>query len=635
MTRTDETTILIVEDEGIVANDIRAMLDEMGYSTCGIAASSDEARAIIANKRPDLVLMDIRIKGTIDGIATAELLRAESDIPVVYLTAHADEATLARAKVTEPYGYLIKPVHTAELRSAVEIALHRYALESRVREREKWFSTTVNSLTDGVATVDLEGRIIFLNPAAEALTGFSSEQARGKDIEALLEFVDSSTTVREVISHRRSMGDREMRLRHQRTGEYRSVVETAAPVLDGSQLLGGVVVLRDVTESHELKQQLEAADRLASLGTMAAGVAHEINNPLAAVVSNAEVLSSQVETLSQLEHQVAPEQWALLKENIGDTKEALHRIARIVSDLRTFARHRDSGTAAIDLAECATWAIRATASEFRHRAPVSMDLDAIPFVRADRTRLEQVLVNLLVNAAQAISPGRFEENEVRVSGKELPDGFVRLRVSDTGSGIPKSDINRIFEPFFTTKDVGEGSGLGLSICQGIITSFGGSISVESQLGSGTTVTVLLPVAQVQEEPAPPPVTTECRSAKVLLVDDDDLVPRAVRRVLDSHRLVCVSGGSDALAVLARDTDFDVILSDLMMPGMTGKAFYEALQEQFPRLVPRVVFLTGGATSTQFEDFLMHVPNQCVEKPFEGSTLKAAIARLLNGSTGAN
>src|ERR1043165_1408870 len=167
-------SVLIVEDERIFAEDLQDSLTELGYDAFAIASSADEAVEQIAERCPDIVLMDIRIKGALDGIETAALLRKQFDVPVIYLSANTDRATLMRANTTQPYGYLLKPVKEAELLSALEVSLHRHAVERRLRQRERWFSTTLRSIADAVVTVDLGGTVTFMNPAAERLSGISA-----------------------------------------------------------------------------------------------------------------------------------------------------------------------------------------------------------------------------------------------------------------------------------------------------------------------------------------------------------------------------------------------------------------------------------------------------------------------------
>jgi len=295
--------ILIVEDERIVATDIQQTLLDLGYDAFAIASSAEEAISYASQRCPDLVLMDIRINGEHDGIEAAEMLRSRFHVPIVYLTANADAGTIERAKKTEPYGYLKKPVRSADLRSVVEVSLYKHEAEKRLRESEHWFSTTLHSIADAVITVDVLGNVTFMNPAAEALTGTHAEAACGKPIADALHLIDEHAAGREPpaltsLREGRSIAREEGNLLNLSTGEVRVVNHSAARVTDESnQTLGAVMVFGDITEQKKLQKQLELTDRLASLGTMAAGVAHEINNPLAIVVTNARFLMEELSDL--------------------------------------------------------------------------------------------------------------------------------------------------------------------------------------------------------------------------------------------------------------------------------------------------------------------------------------------------
>ena len=331
------TRVLVVEDERIVARDLQEMLLEMGYDPYAVAASADEAIARAAERALDLALLDIRIRGSRDGITLAGLLREQFGVPVVFLTAHADDATLDRAKRTEPYGYLVKPVKAAELRSAIEIALFRHAMEKRLRESERWFATTLHSIADAVVTVDLAGNVRFMNAAAEALTGVSRADALGRPAREVVRVVappEAAAPLERALDARAPISLREATLATA-AGPERVIADSVAPVVDRDEMLGAVMVFRDITEHKQLQRQLEVADRLASLGTMAAGVAHEVNNPLSVVIANATYVQSELERLAS----ERPDDGALAEAISAqdDLARAASRIARIVGELRAFA----------------------------------------------------------------------------------------------------------------------------------------------------------------------------------------------------------------------------------------------------------------------------------------------------------
>ena len=624
--------VLVVENERIVAKDLQQMLVGMGYDAFAIASSSAAALKWASERCPDVVLMDIRINGPLDGVETAGLLRDRFGVPVVYLTAHADETTLERAKQTEPYGYLMKPVRPAELRSAIEISIYRHQMTRRLRERERWFSTTLRSIADAVITVDLAGLVTFMNPAAETLTGVTADFALGRPAREIVRLLDPNqptSPLDEALARREVVIVEEAPIAHA-TSEGRIISDSASPVVDGGELLGAVMVFRDITRQKLLQKQLELSDRLASLGTMAAGVAHEINNPLASIAGNAAYVLDELRSLQRV-GVGDPEKLAEAIRAQVDLESSTARIAKIVSSLRVFSRPvAQVAVGEADVGLSVEWAVRATAHEFRYRATVVATVGAsLPRAKIDDTRLGQVLVNLLVNAAHAIDPGHLERNWVSVEAQSEGDTIV-VEVRDTGVGMTEEVSKHIFEPFFTTKPVGLGTGLGLAICHGIVASLGGRLEAESEEGKGTLVRVVLPAATMHAHLPTPEVETsaETRIGRILAIDDEPLLLRAIKRTLREHDVVCVDDARQAIALIAKGEQFDLIITDMLMPHMTGKEMYERLLLDYPASARKVLFMTGGAIGEDGDAFLSAVPNESVNKPVLGAALRDLVQRVL-------
>ncbi len=645
-------SILIVEDERIVAQDLQQSLGEMGYDAYAIASSAEEAMLRAGERRPDVVLMDIRIKGSRDGVETASMMRERFGVPVIYLTAHADDATIARAKHTEPYGYLVKPVKSSELRSVIEVSIFRHAADRRVREQERWLSTTLRSIADAVITVDVAGNVSFMNACAEQLLGVALDDARGRPAREVLKLVStpasSMTPLDEALWSRSAVYLSEGTL--DRPGERLIISDSAAPVMDYDELLGAVMIFRDVTAERDLRRRLEFADRLASLGTMAAGVAHEINNPLAVIAANSQSLTREMSQWLEAAAANTPasdsqsraverrliqppmvEQWIGVHAEI---QAAVSRIERIVGDLKVFSRAPELGGAHADVNAALDWAARATSHELHHRGRLVLDIPRMPLVAIDQSRLEQVLVNLLVNAALALPSGHAENNEVRVSTRVLPDGRVELAVADTGAGMEPETLAHIFEPFFTTRPRGVGTGLGLSTCHGIVQAAGGTIDVESKLGAGSVFRIRLPVAALDAVPscAPTalPLGVTARRARVLVVDDDALGLRAMQRLLGSdHDVSGTRSAREALELLEEGARFDIVLSDLVMPDMGGRELYLEMCRRYPEQASRLVFVTGGAVDDELWTFLQGLTNRPLEKPVSIPELQALILDFRN------
>ena len=371
------------------------------------------------------------------------------------------------------------------------------------------------------------------------------------------------------------------------------------------------------------RDKLVQSEKLASIGQLAAGVAHEINNPLTAVVAGLELAS--ILMTDPLPN--AAEIQALLQE----VSEGVGRVRAIVQDLRLFSRADDDPQSPIRLRPIIESTLRMAQNEIRHRARLRTSYEPAPLVKANESRLGQVFLNLIMNAAQAIPEGHAEDNELRVSLSTTHEGEALLEITDTGVGMSPEVQRRIFEPFFTTKPAGIGTGLGLAICLRIINNFQGRIEVQSAVGEGTSFRVYLPSAP--ETPAvvkPVPVpTTPQRRAKILVIDDEVSIGTAIRRLLSNeHEVSYLSSGREALAKALDGERFEVILCDLMMAEMNGVEYFTELQRLLPAQADRVIFMTGGAFTPQTRSFLAKLGNPHLEKPFDSLALRALVNRKL-------
>jgi two-component system NtrC family sensor kinase len=376
---------------------------------------------------------------------------------------------------------------------------------------------------------------------------------------------------------------------------------------------------REVVEAREV---LLRAERLSALGRLSASVGHEINNPLSYVVGNLEYATAELER--------GPISSEVLSA-LGDAREGAERIRRIVRELRVFGKgspqpHRELTSPS----EALESALKLAGNELRCRARLSRELQTVPNVLADPTQLTQVFVNLLLNAAQAIPDEQSgtANSVITVRSRLQTDGRVAIEVRDTGRGISETDQKRLFEPFFTTKPLDQGTGLGLFVSLGIISSFQGEIEVESQLGAGTTVRVLLPVAKTSTAPrqvsSRPPLVA--RDRRLLLVDDDVLVARSIVRLLNEHEVEVVTSGKAALRrLLEHGPAFDLIFCDLMMPDMTGMDLFEEIERSRPLLAERFVFISGGGVTDRCRQFIENHHERVLSKPIDRRAIKRVLA----------
>ena len=384
-------------------------------------------------------------------------------------------------------------------------------------------------------------------------------------------------------------------------------------------------------ETLELQSQLILADRLVSVGTLAAGAAHEINNPLTYVIANLEFAARLVGQPLPADINAAAESRARLRRALAYAREGAERVRQIVKNLRTFSRGDEDRRGPVLVEDVVESSIDMAWNEIRHRARLVREFSPVPAVMANEARLGQVFLNLLVNAAQAIPEGHVADHRVRVVTREQGDRVV-VEISDTGAGIAPDVVERIFDPFFTTKPVGEGIGLGLSICHGIVANLGGEIQVESAPGRGSTFRVLLPAStrvHVDDPSRPPRPALPPRRARVLLVDDEANLRTSLAQILGAeHEVREVGSGAEVLELLHAGERYDVLLCDLMMPEMSGIDLFDAIERLDAAQARRVIFLTGGAFTPRAQEFMARVPNTRLEKPFDIDELMHMIRKVV-------
>jgi CheY-like chemotaxis protein len=359
------------------------------------------------------------------------------------------------------------------------------------------------------------------------------------------------------------------------------------------------------------------AERLATAGQLAAGVGHEINNPLAYVLAN---LTYALEELGRLKTPAPEVDFPEMQRALVQAQLGAERIRDIVRDLRIFSRSDPEAMGPVDVQAALEFAIGMTAHQLRQRARLIRWYQPVPFVQANESRLGQVFLNLLLNAAQAIPEGASGDHEVSVTVNSEGEGWVVVEIRDTGVGISAEHLPRIFEPFFTTKAVGEGSGLGLSVCHGIVRGLGGQILVESQPGQGSAFRVLLPAAPQPESCAAAAVHTVKNPApprRVLVIDDDPEVREALARIIGPpHIIEQAETGQAARELLLSGADYDVIFCDLMMPDVTGMDLHEAVTARRPELLERMIFMSAGAFTPRAAEFFERVSARRIDKPFD-------------------
>jgi len=407
----------------------------------------------------------------------------------------------------------------------------------------------------------------------------------------------------------------------------------------------------------QFERQLLHAERLVAVGQLAAGVAHEVNNPAAFVTTNLCLLDDHRTRLENAYHGLHTlmeedpvEGWrtwlseqasdfeGVLEESqdiIRENLEGMSRVSSIVRDLKNFSRIERSSIELVHPNQIVNAACNLVQNQIRHKARLIRDAGEVPALNADRNKLTQVVTNLLLNAAHAIPDGEGEEHRVRIRTWH-ENQQVHIEVSDTGRGIPPALQEKIFEPFFTTKKRDKGTGLGLALCADIVRQHKGAIEVQSRRGLGACFSIGLPVnnglepsrvesaAPTRSEPA-----SGVRSGRLLFVDDELMLIRAYKRSLAKHYdVVFAEGGQEALDVLAKDDDFDLVVCDLMMPQVDGIRVFEHARQRHPHLVERFLFCSGGAFTPRAREFIATSGNRLLEKPLSPRELDAGIQQAL-------
>jgi signal transduction histidine kinase/CheY-like chemotaxis protein len=399
------------------------------------------------------------------------------------------------------------------------------------------------------------------------------------------------------------------------------------------KVVGLTAVSNDVSHVRKLQKKAIQNDRVIALGTLAASVAHEINNPLTYVLANSDALADDIDGLEKLmQHMEGPTAaagaaLARLRERLGPIRSGASRIAGITRDLRTFSRPDESSLARVDLRTVVESVLRLVAKEVEARARLVLDLQPTPPVIGNEARLVQVVLNLIVNAYQALPPDAPAHNQVHVATR-FEGGAIVVEIADSGPGVPLADRELIFEPFFSTKEIGQGTGLGLFVCRNIVRGFSGDIEVGDRPGGGALFRVTLPMAPeghaataVEATPPSRPAIDAAPSGRdrhVVVIDDDAMVARALALQLREagYRVTTFADGQTAMRALLASHDVELVFCDLMMTGMTGIEVSNRLADDAPELARKLVLMTGGAFSPAAREFVARHRDHTVEKPFD-------------------
>lgn len=499
----EKANILIVEDEALVRQDLEEFLIDLDYNVIAQADTGESAIAKTLEFKPDLIFMDINLKGALDGIeAAAEIMRRQPT-PIIYLTAFSDDKTQKRLKETSPFGYVLKPFDERELRTGIELALQRAKFERELDERRRWYETTLKSIGDGVITTDNGGKITYLNPAAENLVGITLAEAVGQDVRDVLVFYNEhnldpvENPAVAALDNRRTIFLPSNSMLARRDGQNVPVDDSAALILDErDDPLGVVVVFRDTSEQRRVVKQLIEAKKLEAVGIIAGGIAHNFNNMMLGVMGNLEmVMQTALEEANQ--------------RRVNNAYSACEKAAELIRKLLAFARGQSLKPKTIELNQLVEGIRSLSSSLIKGTAELTLKTgEEKIFATVDAVNLEQAVLNLCLNSLAAMPEGgtiRIETKNISVAetgtdatGAEIkPGDYNGVGVIDNGTGMDDATLAQIFVPFFTTKADRKGTGLGLPSVEGFVKQSDGFIVVESELGVGTSIFLYFPRVEAE------------------------------------------------------------------------------------------------------------------------------------------
>ncbi len=564
--------------------------------------------------RPDLTEHHEEMVGSLDlrGLTTAKIVSRQEFSGLVAV------ATTGRPRAwTAEEVELVRAV-ADHVSVALETGRLMRANEERTlqldRERREW-ERTFDAIPDMLAVHDGYGRLLRANLALQVRLAGDPRAFIGKECTEILDVVmgrSSGCPHDEALKTRRAIA-REIQ------GEHGVFALTAIPCFDAAgNCLYIIHVGKEITEEKKIREQLLQTEKMAAVGNLVSGVAHELNNPLAGVIGFSEILLERQED-------------AKTKKSLERIRDEAQRAAKIVKNLLTFARKHKPESVMADINGVLGRTLELRAYDLRvNKIKVTTDLSRdLPMTLADPNQLLQVFMNVITNAEQAMREAH-GKGTLKITSS-VAGSSIRVVIQDDGPGIKPEHLKQVFDPFFTTKPVGKGTGLGLSICHGIMKEHGGTISATSTVGEGTTFIIELPVARGAPAPAQAPraAAPPAPPATVLVVDDEESIRELVKDALSArgHHVDVADSGENALAALASRV-YDLVVSDLKMPEMSGQEFYAKLQSDHPRLAERVIFTSGDTVSAETQSFLEKAGRSYLLKPFQVQDLVAEVEKLL-------
>lgn len=658
-------SIMVVEDEVIVAKDIETSLASLGYSICAVVSSGEEALAAVQKAKPDLILMDIMLKGKTDGIETAKQITSHSDIPVIFLTAFSDDGTIGRAKEANAFGYLLKPFEERELRTTIEMALYKNAMERKLKQNREWLETILRSIADGVLTTNVDGLIEFCNPVAECLTGWRLDEMimhRLTEVVCLKNKKDMSDVKINpelIIQDRCSLSSESGLILIGRDGKQTEVEYNAAPLTHfDEKILGVVFVLRDtaarqkaIAREQMLQRRLFRAQRMESLGLLANGVAEQLHRIVEPMVDYPKLILNKVAAGNDI------------RPDLAMIQNSAQKAIEILSNLITLGQMRDYSMKPLSLNEIVEDIINSPYFKIQRQTfpliefQVELAHQPTPMTGCKQNLLE-LINNLISNAYSSMADAgivrlstEFIKLNEPISGFEVIEAgeYVVLKVADTGPEMNEEEINRFFEPFAGKMEPGhshQGNGLGTAVAYAIIKGHKGMIDVKSCRGKGTEVIIYFPVYPGFAEGYAEASAGAARLIEqsdnidvqgietILVVDDDPELRKTTMGYLRSinYKVIGARNGSEAVELVKKAAQehqaIDLVIIDMIMADdFDGLDTYKAILQFNP--CQKAIIASGFSITGRIKSAMQIGAGQYLLKPYEHEDLAKAVRKELD------
>lgn len=652
--------ILIVEDEAIVAEDLENLIIDFGYEMVGSVVGADDAIQQAIEHRPDLILMDIMLKGNKNGIDAANEIKDMLKIPIIFLTAYSDLKLIEEAKNTEPYAFIVKPFQDKQVIASIEMALSRSQIEKKLFQSEEIYHTLIDNIQDGLFLIQ-DGKLKFVNEAFSRIPGYTVDEVLGMEFQDFVAPEDRDMVVdryvrmmkgEKVLSNYEFHGIRKNEKK--RTTIYLvcspimyqgkpAVLGTVKDITKRKQLEEQMQLINDELEERiierttELKQtykQLYHAQKMESVGILAGGIAHDFNNLLTVILGNISLAKSDIDPEDRVFN-------VLL-----EAEDASLRAKDLTQELLTFSKGGEPIKRTISIAklikDTVNFTIRGTNVTCKFEIP-----DNLYNIDGDDVQITQVISNIIINADQAMLEGgtiRVRCENVTISSENenttLPENknFIRISIEDHGTGMPKEQISLIFDPFFTTKE--KGSGLGLATAYSIIKKHGGQITVESEVGAGSTFYIYLPAAQKKVSPKADVDVIEKPSEgsgeRILVMDDDENIRFLLSEIMTSYGYMTESAcdGAQAIELYKKayesTNQFDLVILDLTIPaGIGGKETIKELIKIDPDV--KGIVSSGYSNDAIMANYRQYGFSGVISKPYRPDDLVRIVQDVLNSS----